>query len=624
MAADDSTGGLLGGSSGASTSGGLLGGIDPDLLLNLGFGLMSAAKYRGNLGDSLSGAVSNYYQQKQAKQSLAMNQLQLQMAKSRLPGMQQFYSMLGGLMGDPAPSDQSTTQAAPPQLQQMPQQAPQQQPSTVPSIPPPPSLMGSSAATQAPMPMGAPPQMSTRPVAAPAPYGSPAVGARAPGPDPFSLLRLGTYGAAFGAPGAQELADYAKTMLQYNPQVAQSMAVAKDQVSIDQAQIQQAAARGDYTLAAQLQQKIAKDTNTLDVQRGTRSLFDTSTGQWRSIDTATGMSTNGANVSLAPGAAQATQQHAAAQALGQAQGELVPLVDPTSHQTYMVPKSTLLGGGSAGTGVAGRSAAPAQQVNAAGAGGAPGGRALAALSPGQSGYLGERGKESAEYVRELQDAADAATNTNYSLDQMIAAGSRVQLGPTAGVREWMENAKTALGQPFGVEPPQQLANYQELDKYANQIAFAATRQMGSREAAQIVHLQMESNPNKQLVPEAFTGLAQSMKAMNNYMIAKNSAIQAQSGADNDSALQAASAWTSRIDPRVWALSISPNLATRFASSVGVAKIATALPAMDHDDGISVIRNIPQSMRAQVLTRLPMSVKQEILSGMQQSGATGTY
>jgi Mg/Co/Ni transporter MgtE len=148
--------------------------------------------------------------------------------------------------------------------------------------------------------------------------------------------------------------------------------------------------------------------------------------------------------------------------------------------------------------------------------------------------------------------------------------------------------------------------------------------MGSREAAQIVHLQMQSNPNKQLVPESFTGLAQSMKAMNNYMIAKNSAIQAQSGADNDSALQAASAWTSKIDPRVWALSLSPDLATKFASSVGTAKIATAIPMMAHDDGISVIRNLPASMRPGVLASLPLPVKQEILNGMQQTGATGRW
>jgi hypothetical protein len=457
--------------------------------------------------------------------------------------------------------------------------------------------------------------------------------------DPYRMLDVGTMGVLAGAPEGEALINAAKTRLQFDPNIATRMEAAKSAVAQDQQMIRDALAQGNEPLARAIYNgKFQEDLGLLKVSSmgGIQTRIDPITGRIDTFNPSTGIQSQGGVASLISGMAGALQQKSGAEALGQAQGELVPMVDPRTHQTVYVPKSALLGGSAPRPPGAPSPSAPgatpvstpapgAASANAGGAPSQPGGPPIAGLSPGQKGFLEERGKESAQYVSKLQDAADSATNTNYALDQMVTAARGVQLGPGAPARAWIENAAAGLGQQFGIAPPQELANYEQLDKYANQIAFAATRQMGSREAAQIVNLQMQSNPNKQLVPEAFAGLAQSMKAMNNYIIAKNTAIQAQSGADNDSALQAASVWTQRIDPRVWDLSLGPELAGKFAGSIGVAKIATAIPVMASEDGIAVIRNLPASMRAPVLARLPTAVKQEILTGMQQpGGATGGW
>ncbi|MGH9352343.1 MAG: hypothetical protein ACRD2G_09310, partial [Terriglobia bacterium] len=125
------------------------------------------------------------------------------------------------------------------------------------------------------------------------------------------------------------------------------------------------------------------------------------------------------------------------------------------------------------------------------------------------------------------------------------------------------------------------------------------RQMGSREAAQIVHLQMQSNPNKELTANAFTDLAGSMKAMNSYVMAKNYAIQQGSQQSGNPQLAAAK-WTKDIDPRVWDLTLSPQMGEKWASTIGVNKIESAWPYLSQDEQQSVIANIPPDLRKQWL------------------------
>lgn len=89
--------------------------VDPQLLQYLGLGLMSSAKYGGNLGDGLMGAIQGYQQnrssmlqQQEAKQHIALNNLMMQ----RQTGLMQDAGLIGpqqGQAGGPAPG------AAPPQ-----------------------------------------------------------------------------------------------------------------------------------------------------------------------------------------------------------------------------------------------------------------------------------------------------------------------------------------------------------------------------------------------------------------------------------------------------------------------------------------------------------------------------
>ena len=84
---------------------------DPDLGLNLGLGLLQAGQRnlagQGGIGTALQGALGNYYGQKQAKQSLAIGDLDLQQKKLQNQKTMQLLDMVGGLMGAPAPGGAS-------------------------------------------------------------------------------------------------------------------------------------------------------------------------------------------------------------------------------------------------------------------------------------------------------------------------------------------------------------------------------------------------------------------------------------------------------------------------------------------------------------------------------------
>lgn len=82
---------------------GLFDNSDPDLSMNLGLGLLQAGGRnlagQGNIGTALSGALQNYYGQKQAKQSLQMGNLDLQTKTLQNQKTMQLLNMVGGLMG---------------------------------------------------------------------------------------------------------------------------------------------------------------------------------------------------------------------------------------------------------------------------------------------------------------------------------------------------------------------------------------------------------------------------------------------------------------------------------------------------------------------------------------------
>lgn len=508
-----------------------------DAMLQAGNPNSSAAQF----GKALEGSQTQALQRAAARQQLAQQGLGLQFTAMRMPLMlAAMRQRLGQIGGNASPA----------------------------------SLNASPAAG-----------VSAPPSGAPATGAAPAASGASPG-GPMGLLNNGVTDSILGLPWANAELSAAKTGLQYDPGTAARMAAAKNQISQDIQQLYQAYASGNPQLIQGMQTKLKTDMGQLHV--GSMSGIMTAqqpNGSWTTIDPRTGLRTNTATGStLLPGAAGAQGAMAAAHALGEAQGETVDVGG------VPVPKMSVLGPFSR-TPAAG---APAAGVNA------PGGNPFLKLL-GQAKYTAETADEGSKLGNQYQEAADAARQTNYNLDQMIADAKTASLGPAAGAKEWMAKQAAGLAQMFGVKTATpQLNSYQELDKYANQVAFTATRAMGSREAAQIVHMQMESNPNKSLTPEAFADLAGSMKAMNNYVIAKNLFVQQQAKANGGDLRLASAQWTRTVDPRVWDLALSPAMGEKWAATIGKNNIEAAWPYLTADEQQALVANIPMSVRAQWL------------------------
>jgi hypothetical protein len=403
--------------------------------------------------------------------------------------------------------------------------------------------------------------------------------------DPVSLARFGLMASVlpFTQPVGKAAMQAAQIAMQTNPQLATQMAAAKSALSQDQQLYQQAQQGGDKLGMRAAQMKYLKDAGMVNVAAyngavTTMGGITPSQVGANTLNPVQGIQTQNGVESPIPGALATQQAQAAAKGLGGAAGRTVEVGG------VPVPALRVLGGAGATTPSAG----------------APGANPFLGLL-GQARYTSDTAAQGAELGKTYQEGADAARQTNYALDQMIQDANQASLGPAAGVKEWIDKRGAGLAQLFGLNiPTPELNSYQELDKYGNQVAFAAARQMGSREAAQVVQLQIESNPNKSLTPTAFADLAGSMKAMNSYVIAKNLAVQ-QAAQQNGGNLQIASAqWAKSIDPRVWDLTLSPTMGQKWASNIGKAKIEGAWQYLTADEQQALVRNIPMALRKQWL------------------------
>ena len=151
-------------------------------LMNMGLGLMSAAAphlyTRGNVGEALANAQQATMQNRAAQQNMGMNDLQMQMLKAKIPGMQAYFQGLQGLLN---PQGGTATPSGP---------------------------------TAPPGPMSAPaaPSMAQSAQNAPAPILPGEQSTPGMGIDPAAALRIGTLGAAYGMPGAEQLAKYPESL----------------------------------------------------------------------------------------------------------------------------------------------------------------------------------------------------------------------------------------------------------------------------------------------------------------------------------------------------------------------------------------------------------------------------
>lgn len=578
-------------------------------LFALGMGLIGGAQPFANPAEQIQGARSAQLNQQTTQQNLRMQQYGMQMMQQSMPAVMQMLTGLGLMAGPPG----QQPGASPAQAGGL--MAPGPQPSGATTYPLDPSAApGGQGLLGAPQgqSQGAPPQQGGI---------DPNQAARAS----LGLSMLSPFNpvAAAAAPALDKYAAYQQAN---DPRLVTQRAAASSQLAQDQYNIQQAKASGDKTALTAATMRYLTDAKAVDIANNNNAVttFGGITPEMLGMSASNpgqGTQTIGGVQSAIPGAPQTQEQLAGAKAKGEAQGELQELTDTTGGITgqkgakYYVPKSTLLGGSSGAVSQPGAATGPRSVPP------------LATQGPEQAAQQTAAGEKAGEELGEFNKNADAARQANYTLDQLRALGKGVTLGPGAPAKEWLEQVATPLAQAFGMQPPGELGSYQQINKFGNTLAFNAARAMGSREAAQIVQMQVQSNPNKGLVSDAYNGLIDSMSAMNNYVLAKNNAVQAAATGGQITARQAIANWETQIDPKVWDLAVSPALASRFAGQIGANKIAQTLPFMASPDAISTMRNISPTMQAQVLRGLPPAAKQEILSALQgtaQSGATGTF
>lgn len=436
-------------------------------------------------------------------------------------------------------------------------------------------------------------------------------------PDPMTVLRYGVQLQGSPLPLAQTygkaLTGWATTQLANDPANQTRLAEAKSTLAQDALGLQQAQASGDQQAIRNWQIKALTDAGRLKIPNNGGGATLVGGGDVNQLglssissEQGTGVGPNG--MYALPGATRAKAAIAGAVTGAQSANEYVPVFDSKGNQTGYTPRGSILSqapSAPSGSGAVPPTAAPSS------------GGSNFGLGPQTSTALADRAKQGQDYLTTTQKASDDATTANYALDNVISASRGASLGPGAPAREYIEKQAATLSQIFGGQPPPELSNYQELDKYGNQLGFATARTMGSREAAQIVTLAIQSNPNKSLTPAAFGWIANSMKAMNNYQIAKNTAIQAADQRTPGSAQQAGAQWNSAVDPRVWDLSLDPGMAATLAPKIGAATIAKTMPLMGSADAVSAFRNIPPALRAQVLAGLPPAAKAELAQGLQQ-------
>jgi len=460
--------------------GGLMGMRDPDLLLNVGLGLMSAAKYGGNVGDGLSQALGNYQQQQLRKQQLAIQNVQMQRAQQMFPfqmeALRRGVNMLPGGQGAP----------------QMPQGGP--------------------------MPQGGAPQPQGM-MTPTAQISPPQQGLMQSSPGSSALQTAGA-GALLGlaqVPGADNLTKYGEMQAQYDPQLATQMAAAKDPIMQDRYLLAQAQQNGAPPLLIKgLQNKLLTDMGMIHVasQSGNVTtmggLDPTNDLGVSTISPREGVQMVGGRESPIPGALGTRSALSAAEAGGKARYEPMELTDRSGNK-YPVPKSML----------------PA--LVGAGANGAPG--AMSSLGPGTSEMLKGNAESALGTNKGFQDQAEAGQQMLQQTATLRGAAANFEPGQFANSRMKMLNYLNSAGL-ITPEQAKSLGSAQEGQKIAIQLQAAATKQLGSREAAQIFQIMGKSLPNLELSKNGLDKVSGYMDGIARYNIARAEKAQG-AAAGND-------------------------------------------------------------------------------------------
>lgn len=469
-------------------SAGLLGGDSPSA--DLGMGILAAnqpSPVRQPFGGILAQGVSGARQQAMAAQELKKRAMELQMQQFQMQQFQQNYPQWAQMLSQRLGGGQPGTPQAAAQAAGIPQDGSGSGGGG--------GQGGPGGAPQASAPPGAPPTQQ-------APQQAPQQ-LQGPQGSGWNDMNTGMLGSVLGMPGAAQLSDMGKTELQYDPRVAQQMEAAKSPIAIDLYNRNAAIAAGDKQAAAAWHQKFLTDSKLLNIseRNGNVTAFTggvDSTGlpNFSGFNPDKGIRSTNSGAQLIPGYAGAEGAIAGAKAWGEAGAKPASVIDGSGNQ-YTAPLATVLRGQPNGQ--------PYQS----------------ALGPAAAAVTGAQGNQAAEINKEFQNKAEAGNAMLTQVATLRNAANDFTPGQYANSRMGMLNFLNSSGL-ITKEQASSLGSAQEGQKIAIQLQAAATKQLGSREAAQIFSIMGKSLPNLTMSQNGLEKVSAYMEGISRYDIARAS------------------------------------------------------------------------------------------------------
>lgn len=519
-------------------------------LFALGAGLIGGAQPFANPGQQLMSAAAN-------QQQLAMGNMQMRMLQQQMPMLMPILKQLGGLMGSP--------QSVPTQSPQ--QGAPQIGPAPPPLIAATPQQLAAQGVSQTPQ---APQGLLSGP--SPAPAGS------SGGMDPVNLARFGLLASVLPMtqPMGKAAMQAAQIALQTNPDLATQMAAAKSTLAQDQSLYAQAQSQGDKLGMQAARMKYLKDAGMVNVAAYNGAvttmggLTPAEVGA-NTLNPVQGIQTTNGVESPIPGAAATQAALAAAKTGAQKRAELGAATAPagaTPGQSRSVP---IAQSGPMG-------AAAAQQPNYI-----PPillSQSRLPQAPGNTGaqqlltFQDQQARKASTTADEYEEQATNAQTLLTQADQINAAARDFTPGRYAEVKGEI----MAALQPTGILSPDQtrsLGSYQEGQKLSIQLQAMVTKQLGSREAAQVFSVMGKSIPNLTLSQDGLGKISAYLKGIAQYQLAQNTFAQRLSAQGNVAGVNSLSSnFQTYSNPVYYILASAPtNVAQEFIGNMAPAQRA---------------------------------------------------
>ena len=156
-------------------------------------------------------------------------------------------------------------------------------------------------------------------------------------------------------------------------------------------------------------------------------------------------------------------------------------------------------------------------------------RGLAAGVPEYNEEQNARLKALGEYGTQLDEGRRGAVELNGRLSQM--EGALPGFRPGRGAQQyydaaaWLNSYLPGSFLPDGMGADK-VSSYQQFQKLATQYATEQARKLGAREAASVVNIVLQSNPNAEMTPDALRRIMGGLRAQNDYAVAKANAADA--------------------------------------------------------------------------------------------------